>query len=196
MTLQERADAYNETFPDRPPMHANDRWLEGTWIGGNNYKGSGYYGAYPPDYLERVRAVFQDLWSRRILHLFSGSLDAGVSGIRVDLRRLPPFVVPDVQANALCLPFSDSTFDLVIADTPYGEKHAAIYGTKMPSRRLVLYEAARVTRAGGMMVWLDTKLPMFSKSVWHWCGVITVIRSTNHDVRGAFVFLRIGGDTK
>lgn len=172
-------------------MHANDRWLEGTWIGGNNYKGSGYYGAYPPDYLKRVWALFPDMVGRRVLHAFSGSLPAGTYGVRVDVNPNPVGTVrPDVCADVRRLPFEAGRFALVLADTPYGPAHAVRYGTSMPDRRAVIRELARVTAPGGFLVWLDTKLPMFSKVLWHWCGAIQVIRSTNHDFRGATIFQR------
>jgi hypothetical protein len=48
MTLGERAANYSVVFPRRPPMRANNRWLEGTWIGGNNY------GNYILDSLDRL----------------------------------------------------------------------------------------------------------------------------------------------
>lgn len=188
LTLVNRAAYYTIEYPDRPPMYASDRWLEGTWIGGNDYKGSGYYGAYPPDYLQRVWALFPDMRQRRYLHLFSGSLTATDGKFRVDIN---PKTNPSIAADALRLPFQDGVFDFIMADTPYSAEHAVHYGTGMPSRKKAVTEAGRVTRSGGFMVWLDTKLPMFSKTTWNWCGSIMVIRSTNHDFRGATIFQRI-----
>lgn len=187
MTLAERAANYSKVFPDRPAMHAQGRWIEGTWVGGNNYRGSGYYGAYPPDYLERVWALFPDLKGQPFLHLFSGSLTPHDGKFRIDIRHA---MKPSVVGDARSLPFKTAAFDLILADTPYSAAHAVRYGTSMPDRRQVITEAARVTKPGGFLVWLDTKLPMFRKDMWHWCGTILVVRSTNHDFRGATIFER------
>lgn len=173
-------------------------YVEANWVGGNNYKGSGYYGAYPPDYLERVWTLFPDFAAgtgKQVLHAFSGSLRGPVThGVRVDIRYQPVeadlHTRPSVQSDCRQLPFGDRTFDLVLADTPYGPEHAERYGTAMPDRRAVTKELARVTRPGGFLLWLDTKLPMFRKDLWHWCGLITVVRSTNHDFRVAGLFER------
>lgn len=192
MTLQDRVDSYSKHFPDRPPMHAHGRWIEGTWVGGNNYQGSGYFGAYPPDFLDRVWALFPDMKDvgRRHLHLFSGSLTKYNGKFRVDIQKTAE-TYPSIIANALSLPFVAQSFDFVLADTPYGAVHAAKYGTPMPDRRQVVAEAARITKPGGFMVWLDTKLPMWRKDTWHWCGSILVVRSSNHDFRGATIFERV-----
>jgi SAM-dependent methyltransferase len=158
----------------------------------HNYRGSGYYGAYPPDYLERVWALFPDKRGKRVLHCFSGSLPVGTYGLRVDIKfNTIGSVRPDIQADAQALPFVEAAFDLVLADTPYGPFHARRYGTRMPVRAVVMRELARVTARGGFLVWLDTKLPMFRKTDWYWCGAVQVIRSTNHDYRGAAIFQRV-----
>lgn len=186
MTLLERAANYSRTFPNFPPLRADDRWLDGVWILGNDYRGSGYYGAYPPSYLRRVRALFPDVGDKSLLHLFSGSLPPAVGGIRLDRARETQ---PDVLADAARLPFRDS-FGLVLADPPYSRIHAAKYAARMINRRVVLHEIAQVTCAGGHLVWLDTQVPMFAKTDWHWYGAIAVIRSTNHAIRLCSLFER------
>ena len=105
MTLSVRAAHYHRTFPQfHTGLLADDRWLSGIWILGNDYRStSGFYGSYPPNYLKRVRALFPDYAPRwRVLHLFAGSVPAvnPLPGIRVDLnfrastghsrRRTPP----------------------------------------------------------------------------------------------------------
>lgn len=150
------------------------------------------HNSYPPDYLERVWALFPDMIGQPTAHLFSGSLDASNYGVRVDVNPQPtPTVRPDVCADVRQLPFPDGVFKFLMADTPYGPVHAKRYNVKMPDRAAVTREAARVTQPGGFLVWLDTKWPMYRKDQWLWCGTILVIRSTNHDYRGAAIFQRL-----
>jgi SAM-dependent methyltransferase len=192
LTPRDRAAAYAAAFPRFPPLRADDRWLDGIWVMGGFYQGNGFYGSYPRGYMNRIRALFPDVWtprrqpreSHRLLHLFSGSLSPREPGIRVDVhaRRRPT-----VQASALQLPFRSRAFDLVMADPPYGPQDAERYGSPMPNRRRVLLEVARVTKPGGHLVYLDEVLPIFAKRVWHWWGVIGMTCGTNR--RGRFVFM-------
>src|SRR5947207_5258365 len=84
LTPTDRARLYNAAFPNYPAVWSDKDWLMGMWCMGNNYQGSGYYGAYPPSYVKRVLAMFPD--DERILHCFSGSLPEGPY-VRIDLRR-------------------------------------------------------------------------------------------------------------
>src|SRR6266540_1931472 len=85
LTPHQRTLLYKQAFPKYPPLRSDDRWIDGLWVLGNNYKGSGYYGAYPPQYLKRMKALYPD--AERVLHACSGSLKAGPY-TRVDI--LPP----------------------------------------------------------------------------------------------------------
>ena len=123
MTFQDRVDAYAATFPQFsssvPHVSPDGRWLTAVWLLGNSYRGSGYYGAYPPSYLRRVAALFPDVAPERWLHLFSGSLAADVPGVRVDVREPGAGVVaPTVRADAKRLPFASASIELVAADPP------------------------------------------------------------------------------
>lgn len=189
--LQTRADAYRLAFPQYPDSHlqASDRWLQGMWLLGNNYQGSGMYGAYPPGYLKRVLALFGD--AQRVLHLCSGSLPRQPAGHVTLDSRVTGVVRPSVCGNGHHLPLRSEVFDLVLADPPYSAEDAKQYGTGMVNRPALLREAWRVTRPGGHLVWLDTQVPMFSKVLWHWWGAITIIRSTNHRVRLVSLFERV-----
>jgi len=197
-TLRDRAELYNQSrfgqaYPESR-LRASDRWLQGQWVMGNNYRSkSGMYGSYPPEYMDRVEAIFPDV--RATLHLFSGSLAGTLtvgSGRRVtlDLRRTAE-VHPDVQGSAEAIPFVPASFDICYADPPYTAADAEKYGTVMIDRRKVLYEVHRVVVPGGFLVWLDTTLPMYRRDYWKWVGAIAMWRSTNHRVRGVHIFERV-----
>ena len=192
LSLKDRAESYNAAFPQYPDSHliASDRWLQGNWILGNDYKGTGYYGSYPPGYLKRMAAIFPDFVS--VLHLFSGSLPQAANRqmVTVDCQ-ITAHVKPGVCGDALRLPFRPQAFDGVYADTPYSTADAEYYGTPLPNRKHVLYEIHRVVRPGGFLVWMDTVLPMYRKDMWQWCGAIALWRSTNHRVRGISMFRRM-----
>ena len=193
LTLQNRCDLYSEAFPWPPPRTNcegtvwldGNRWLGGMWVLGHDYRGTGYYGSYPPNFLKRIHALFPD--ADRVLHLFSGSLPAGKhvrydSGANAD-------VVDD--AHELSRHFKAEAFDLILADPPYSAEDARHYGRPMISRNRVLAECAKVLEPGGFIVWLDQVLPMFRKDELHLCGAIGVVRSTNHRFRVAAIFRKL-----
>jgi len=184
MTPAERAAFYSEAFPKYPALRSDDRWIDGMWVIGNSYGGTGYYGAYPGNYLKRVMSLFPDKES--VLHLFSGSLPPG------DYIRFDVDLTLDAEvhgyAKDLHKKVGRNRFDLVIVDPPYSKEHAARYGSKMINRKTVVSECAKVLAPGGHLVWLDTMLPMFRKDELYWCGAIGVCVSTNHLIRGCFIF--------
>ena len=162
----------------------------GCWVLGNNYRGSGYYGAYPPTLLARLYALFPDLADLRALHLCSGSLTAAQHprAIRLDRNQtLQPSLVADVKA----IPLADASIDVVFADPPYAPQCALKYGFPMLNRRLVLREVARVVAPGGLVAWLDVQTPMYRKIEWRERGLFMVRRSTNHVFRGVTLFERV-----
>jgi len=184
LSPQDRARLYETAFPTYPPVVASHGWLYGTWILGNNYKGSGYYGAYPPGYLKRVTSMFPE--AKRVLHLFSGSLPPG-DYVRFDCREE---LAPDAlgQAHDLAAHFKVAEFDLVLADPPYSNEDADRYGSPMINRNKVMDQCAIIVRPGGNLVWLDQVLPMYRKSTWLYWGAIGIVRSTNHRFRIANFF--------
>ena len=181
LTSADRANMYNRRFADFPAVWADKGWLLGQWNLGNDYRGSGYYGAYPPAYLKRIQVMFPD--AGRVMHLFSGSLPAGPY-VRLD-RRLDQAanVQPDVCADAQMLPFGAATFDLILADPPYSAEDANHYGTAMVSRASVFDECVRVLAPAGNLVWLDMIQPMYRKMELRLWGQIGIVRSTNHRYR-------------
>lgn len=188
-TLEQRAACYAHAFPHYRASWPVvwDRWLSATWMLGNNYKGSGYYGAYPPGYLPRLMALFPDCGT--VLHLFSGSLPKGPY-TRLDSNPAnQPEVVADAHTMDTILPLN--YFDLLCADPPYSKEDAVHYGTPMVNRRLVLQQAHRVLKPGGFLAWMDTILPMYRKAQWQHWGNLTLIRSTNHRVRLVSLFTKV-----
>jgi len=183
-SLIERARFYHEAFPNWPPLRADERWIDGMWILGNNYRGSGYYGSYPAGYLKRIMVMFPD--AERILHLFSGSLPPG----NYDRLDINPELKPEICADAeqLSQVVKPGYYDLILADPPYSKEDAKRYGYPLVSRNRVVSEVAKVLRDGGYLIWLDQVLPMFRKTELSFCGAIGVIISTNHRFRVSIWF--------
>jgi hypothetical protein len=186
-TLKERAQFYTNAHPKWPPLRADERWLDGMWIMGNNYRTSGYYGAYPHTYLERIGSLFPD--AERVLHLFSGSLAPG-DYVRFD-RLLSKKADVTGDAHNLSAYFPSRKFDLVYADPPYSIEDCNHYGCPMVNRNKVLRECAKILEPGGFIVWLDQVLPMFRKAELQMCGVIGMVKSTNHRFRVTTIFERV-----
>ncbi len=185
LTPRDRAKFYNDAHPDYPAVYESRGWLCGMWMIGQNYAGSGYYGSYPPHFVDRVTSMFPDANDpKRVMHLFSGSVRPGPY-IRVDCRANPcDGVTPDVVCNAEDLaPFSDASYDLILADPPYSCSDALRYGVPMCDRQKVLAACCRVLRLGGNLAWLDQILPMYRKTELRMWGTIGVVRSTNHRFR-------------
>lgn len=194
-SVKDRCEAYAVRFPQFqdswPVVSPSGRWLTAIWLLGNDYRGSGYYGAYPPSYLKRVMALFPELPPDQWMHLFSGSLKAEVGGIRVDCRAEGNGVVaPTHIADATALPFATGSIRIVDADPPYTKIDAKRYGTKPVNKPKVMRELARIVMPGGHLIWLDTTLPIYRKAEWHHWGVICVQRSTNHRTRLCSIFTR------
>jgi hypothetical protein len=194
--LKKRALHYSKIFPNYPPIRVDDRWMDGVWFMGNNYKGSGYYGAYPPGYLKRIFALFPD--AQRVLHLFSGSLNPD------DLKKLLPYawhirvdvnkeLKPDLVCEAEELPdrVMGRKVDLILADPPYSVEDALRYGVPMCNRNKVVKACARILEKGGYLVWLDQVLPMYRKDQFLHVGALGVVRSTNHRFRMISIFRRV-----
>ena len=174
-----RMELYNESFPKYPPLVHSNGWVYGVWMLGQNYKGSGYYGSYPPTYLKRIMSMFPD--AKDVLQLFSGSLTEDVIGDRLDVN---PDLNPDICVDAHYL--SDAVkkkYDLVLADPPYSNEDANKYGTSMVNRNKVIKECSKVLKQGGNLIWLDQVLPMFRKDDLSMWLTIGLVRSTNHRFR-------------
>ena len=185
LTADEIVEGYNRAYPDRPPLVHSHGWIYGVWMVGNDYRNkSSLYGAYPRSLLERYEACFG--WPEKVLHIFSGSLPADPRYTRIDIER-----EADIQGDVQQLSeLVEAGWDLIYADPPYTPQDAEVYGTPMPKKFSVVKECAKVLKPGGLLVWLDTQWPMFRKKELTLIGTIGLIRSTNHRVRGVFIFRR------
>ncbi len=178
LNLQDRIKLYRAGDASRGPLYVNNGYrIEGMWLAGRNFKGNGYYGSYPGDYLSRVMSMFPD--AEDVLHLFSGAIDPG-NYTRFDMNGRG-----DVQGDAHKLSeyFEPESFDLIVADPPYTGEDADKYGTPMVKRQTVLKEALKVLHPSGIIVWLDQVWPMHSNEVCQLVGIIGVAISTNHRAR-------------
>jgi len=191
--MAERAKFYADGVPGKkwpasvPTVGADGR-LQAVWLLGNDYRNkTPYHGAFPPNYLTRVTALFPD--AERVLHLFSGSMPAGAY-TRFDLR---DDVTCEVRGDAhqLASYFPDRTFDIIYADPPYTGEDAAAYGTPMVNRNTIVREVYKILEPGGYLVWLDMVLPMYRKVELEMAGIIGIVRSTNHRFRCVTIFRRL-----
>ena len=185
--LQDRTHNYKTTFPDFPPLHViGGKRIEGLWIMGQNYKTSGYYGAYLHGYLKRVKALFFEAKPELTLHAPSGSLPPG-DGLRIDIR---PECNPDIVGDChdLISLVGKKRFNHIFADIPYSVEDAEHYGKPMVQRNKVFSSCLDVLRPGGFVVWLDQVFPQFSKTEVDLMLCIGMIKSTNHRVRAVWGF--------
>jgi hypothetical protein len=183
-----KQESYNRAFP-RAPIHLVGNRLEGVWIMGNNYSGSGYYGSYPGNYIKRIRALFPDMDKLATLHLFSGSIE-GQETVDINPNNFPTYCI---DAESMSQHFGGVKYDLILADPPYNKEEAAKYGYKMINRRKVLAECHAILKPGGWLIWLDEVCPIFAKKNWHWGMFFPIFTSTNRRIRAVFGFRKVEG---
>lgn len=198
MTIKERALAYQFAYRKYPaswpyPVTEQGRdVLYAIWVLGQDYRNkTTLYGAYPPDYVNRVNALFPD--KTNVLHCFSGSLPSG-DYHRLDLIDRTEDGDGQFTTGSVYDVFSlygPETFDLIVADPPYSDEDALKYKTEMINRLRAMAALATVVTQGGHLVWLDTVWPIHSKETWVTVGRIPIIRSTNHRVRLCSIFERV-----
>jgi len=198
LTLAERSASYASKFPKWPAPRTDDRWLDGMWVMGNDYRAvvrdeddKPFYGAYPPNYVARIMSLFPD--AERVLHLFSGSVPFSETYARFGNTVTQPLGPNDHEemVERLTKFYQAQQFDLILADPPYSPDDAQKYNVPYLNVKLALSESHAVLEPGGHLVWLDTKLPMFRKDMWHLWGVIGIVRSTNHRFRVVSIFERL-----
>jgi hypothetical protein len=191
-----RVQSYNFAYPKYPKLVCDKGWIYGVWVIGNYYKGSGFYGSYPPSYVDRVRSLFPEMvynMEKIKVHLFSGSVPKEEGWLRIDIRSfcgVEGGYKPDILADIHQIPLKNSAVDFIMADPPYTNQDAFRYGVEMINRFNVIKQCAIILKPGGFLVWLDTVFPMYRKAELKLIGTIGLIRSTNHRTRTVFIFQR------
>lgn len=138
--------------------------LYGIWIMGNYYgHNSKYYGGFPNSLKKRILSLFPDCSS--VLHLFSGKInDKNV--ITYDINSdLNPSICDDIK-NVRKYSNIISKIDLVVADPPYDKSDFTKYRVKPFNKSWVIRELGHIMKKGSFLVWLNTRVPMYSKKIW------------------------------
>ena len=191
ISLHQRAAWYNESHSHLPPLVVHNNkdgksFLYGYFFLGSQ-KQSAFYGAYANEYLNRMTCLFFD--AKKIVRLFSGSMPASSAYVRVGIDptgQYKPDIEGDAEQLSSFLPFKP---DLIYADPPYTEQEAETkYQISLVNGPKVLSECAAVLQPGGFVVWLDTRLPVFSNDELSYVGCISYIRSTGNRFRCIALF--------
>jgi len=181
MNERDRVLSYSKTFPKYPKLNVDNGYIHGLWIIGNSYKkGTGYYGAYPHKFKERVLSLFPDCHTDKIMHLFSGEIKEGLT---FDINpELKPDICDDIKniANHSAI---IKEIDLVMADPPYDKSDFEKYNCQPFNKVQVIRDLGTIMRPGSFLTWLDTRVPIYSKKTWNLLGYIAIIVSTNHRIR-------------
>ena len=109
--------------------------------------------------------------------------------VLVDLHGPDKGRYPTWQGDVMNLPVEwNGRFDLILADPPYSQSDAELYGTSMINRSEVIDKLRHVAKTGATLVWLDQVWPMHRKYEWKTYGHIGLVRSTNHRMRLVTLF--------
>jgi len=86
---------------------------------------------------------------------------------------------------------TSKNYDLILADPPYEQNHVK-YGTQPVNKRKIIKMCAPLLVPGGCLVWLDTRIPMWSKADgWKLRGTIGLNQSTQHLTRTITIFEKV-----
>jgi hypothetical protein len=188
---------YNANRGIYSPLVEHNGIICGYWLCGNDYRNkSGYYGAYPPSFLKRIKLLFPDV--ENVLHIFAGKTPRGTfkNETMVDSN---PNVNPDLcfDVEHIFDYLQPGATSFILADPPYDEnqeKYHEKYGAenKKVNKNKVVRECAKILKIGGYLVWLDTIIPMWAKADgYKLIGTIALNQSTNHKTRTITILEKI-----
>lgn len=185
---------YNTNRGIYSPLIEHNGIICGYWLVGQDYHNkSGYYGAYPPSYLKRMKLLFpeENGW---VVHLFSGKVEQGTwpAEITVDSNAdLQPSICCDAEHISEML--NPEITSLILADPPYNNNHKKYWVPKV-SKKKVIKECVKLLKVGGHLVWLDTIIPIWAKADgWKLRGTIGITQSTNHLTRTITILEKVAG---
>lgn len=119
-------------------------------------------------FTKEIRELIRKKSKGEVIHLCSGSSRLGIC---VDLVEKA-----DIKADVCYLPFRNGIADTVICDPPYEgatchkkgmKKHegGALYAASVSHRKQLLSEIKRITKLGGMLIFLHWYVPPLG---WNW----------------------------
>ena len=185
-SIQLSVVAYNEAFPQYPPLSEYNGVVYGTWLCGTSWHKVRLHGQYPPTFLKRALALFPS--AKDTFHCPSGTVIG--PGITIDLKR-DDVRCPQLVADATDLSLESESMDLGLSDPPYTDKDSEIYGCSPFPLKKFMQEAKRVLRPGGYLGILHTIFPPYRKDGWRVVALIGVVTAPGRAVRLFTVLQRL-----
>ncbi len=145
-----------------------------------------YHGSYPENFIERIRANW--IGEEQILHVCGGIYPANPpQDVTLDIN---PDLKPTYVANALNMPFPNSSFENVVLDPDYDEQEASQRGYSYLPPQIVLAESVRVCKAGGIIVMLHW-LAMIKPKNCERVAIIGITTGANQRIRCCSIFRKM-----
>ena len=180
--MKDRIDRYERKIGQTPPLWDGGK-IYGIFMLGNDYSGSGYYGSYPGNYMERMLALFPETPR---LHLFSGEV-TDPEAFCVDFDPETPADL-NMEIEKYLTQEEPNTFETIFADPPYSKDEAENYNAPYPNKRNCMKGCGKVLRPGGYLIWLDQRRPIWAKKDgFEWAGCIGVDCGSNRIARFATI---------
>ena len=173
----------NATFPKYPITVSDKGWVYGVWYCPTAWMKTHFHGQYPLTFLKRCIALFPT--ATEWIHCPSGCVTE--PGVTVDLI-IDEKRKPQLQADAIALPFKDEMFQVYLSDPPYTHEDSAKYGCPPWKAKAAMDEARRILKSGGYYCLLNIRYPSFRPNDWLFKGIIGVATGANRIARMLYIF--------
>lgn len=136
-----------------------------------------------------LKAFYPEVFTKSTLVMFSGSVEWGITtDIRDDSDAM--IIAPFEE-----IPFDPGTFDCVIADPPYANHYAEEWHVGLPKPKHILREAAKLVKAGGIIMILHIILiPAYKEYGVERIAIHPVLCGPSNAFRGLNVFRKVKGN--